>query len=262
MTSECLAALRAERQAVLDFCTDLTADEWIAPSRADWWRVQDVVAHMAAGQRALITPAVIAAITTKQIERFNDRAVDKCRSLTPEQVLDGFTAWTKRGFVVLGVFSAQGVGRVPLPVGELGIYPLNMFPAMYTFDWHTHLRHDIAPALNRPAPPTDDQRMTAILRWLMALLQQSHRARLSWLQAPLVLTLAGPGGATWRIEPSGNGRLRVLRGAADGTAAQITAQALEFPVWSTTRMPWRDSDVTVTGDTDIGERFLDTLNLV
>jgi hypothetical protein len=54
------------------------------------------------------------------------------------------------------------------------------------------------------------------------------------------LALDGPGGATRRIEPAAKGQLRVLRGADNGTTAQITAQALGFPVWSTTRMHWRD----------------------
>jgi uncharacterized protein (TIGR03083 family) len=260
--SKSLAALRAERHTVLDFCASLSPDEWAAPSRADGWTVRDVVAHMTAGMQALVTPAAIAAMTTRDIERFNERAVDKCRSLTPEQVLDGFTTWTKRGIVGLAAFTAPGVGRLPLPVGELGIYPLNVFPAMYTFDWHTHLRHDIAPAIGRPAPPTDNQRMAAILCWLIALLQQSHRARLAWLDTPVSLTLDGPGGGTWCIEPAATSVLRIQRDADDGATTKITAQALEFPVWSTTRMWWRDCDVEITGDSDIGERLLDTVNLV
>lgn len=261
MAPESLAALRAECQAVLDFCNDLTADEWAAPSRAAGWDVKDVVAHLTAGQRALITPAAVAAMTTKQIERFNDAAVEKSRSQTPEQVLTDFTNWTKRGITALGVFTAPGVGRVPLPVGELGIYPLSIFPALYTLDWHTHLRFDIAPAVGRPAPPTDRERMAATLGWLIALLEQSHRGRLRWLDAALSLTLNGPGGATWRIEPAASGKLRVRRGTDGDEAARINAQALEFPAWSTTRIQWRDCDVEITGATDIGERF-DTLDLV
>jgi hypothetical protein len=182
--------------------------------------------------------------------------------LPPERILDEFSTSTKRAIVALDVLTALGAGRVRLPVGELGIFPLNVFPAMYTFDLHTHLRHDIAPAIDRSVPATDDQRMTAVVRWLMALLAQSHRAQLDWMDASLSLSLAGPGGGDWRIEPATKGQLRVLRGGDDGTAAQITAQALEFPVWGTGRMQWRDCDVKLTGNSDIGERFLDTLNLV
>lgn len=262
MSSDSLAALRVERQAVLDFCADLTPQEWSAPSLATGWSVKDVVAHLTAGLRALITPAAIQAMTAHEIERLNDRTVVKSRSRTPEQVLADFTAWTDRGITALRLFTAPGVARIPLPVGELGLYPLSMFPAIFTFDWHTHLRHDIAPALGRPVPPTDNQRMSAILTWLMALLEQSHRKRLGWLDTPVALTLDGPGGGTWRIEPTAKDKLRVQRGKDSGTTAQISGQALEFPGWSTTRTPWRDSDVKVAGDTAIGERILDVLNLV
>jgi uncharacterized protein (TIGR03083 family) len=262
MTPGSLAALRAERQGVLDFCGDLTTDEWAAPSRADGWAVKDVVAHMTAGMRALITPAAVQAMTTNHVERFNDQTVDKSRSLAPEQILDGFRAWSKRGVTTLALLTAPGIGRVPLRVGELGSYPLNVFPCMYLFDWHTHLRQDIAPAIDRPAPPTDDQRMSAVMIWLMALLEQSHRDRLAWLDAPLALTLSGPGGGTWRIEPTPKGALLVRPGTESGTTAQISGQTLEFPEWSTTRANWRDRDVKICGDTVTAERFLDLVNLV
>lgn len=262
MSSQSLAALRVEREALLDYCAVLDPAEWAAPSRAAGWSVQDVIAHLTANQRALVTPAALPAMATKQIERLNDRMVAKARSQSPVQVLAGFEAWSRRGIRAMRVFTGPGIGRVPLPIGELGAYPLSRLPAIFAFDWHTHLRHDIAPALDRPAPSTDNQRMSVVLSWMMALLQGSHRSRLAWLDAPLALTLHGPGGDTWRIEPAGKGRLQVRVGSPSGTAAQISGQSLEFPAWSTTRTPWRDSDVKITGDAAVAERFLDALNLV
>ena len=38
--------------------------------------------------------------------------------------------------------------------------------------------------------------------------------------------------------------------------------ALTFPDWGTQRSSWRDSDVTVTGDTKLAARFLDTVNVI
>jgi hypothetical protein len=40
----------------------------------------------------------------QKVERFNDAAVEKSRSQTPEQVLTDFTKWTKRGITASGVF--------------------------------------------------------------------------------------------------------------------------------------------------------------
>ncbi|MBB3036987.1 maleylpyruvate isomerase family mycothiol-dependent enzyme [Hoyosella altamirensis] len=262
MTSGSLAALRAERQAILEFCSGLTTDDWAAASMAQGWTVKDVVTHMAASLRTLITPAAIPAMATKQIERLNDRSVDKSRSRSPEQVLDDFTSWTRRGIIALNLLTAPAVGRLPLPVGELGRYPIKLFPAMYVFDWHTHLRHDIAPSLERPAPPTDKQRMTAMMAWLTKLLEQSHRKQLAWLDATVSLTLHGPGGGTWQIEPLRDGGLHVRTGTTTGAVAHIIGQVLEFPVWGTGRVPWRSCDITLRGDTDVAERLLDNLDLV
>lgn len=50
---------------------------------------------------------------------------------------------------------------------------------------------------------------------------------------------------------------------SDGkVAAHITAPALTFPDWGTQRSSWRESDVTVTGDTQLAARFLDAVNVI
>ncbi|MRH87556.1 hypothetical protein GFY24_08815 [Nocardia sp. SYP-A9097] len=257
-----LAALRAERSTVLEFCTGLEPREWAAPSAAAGWSVQDVVVHMTAGVRAVITPSAVRSMASRQIERTNDAVVAESGSLTPEQALAGFEVWSARGIVGLTAATVPGIASLRLRVGELGWHPLRIFPALYLFDWHTHLRHDIAPALGRPAPATDAGRMSAILGWLTALLEQSHRTQLGWLDAPVAITLSGPGGGTWRIEPAPRNRLRVNPGTASDSAAHIHAQALEFPVWATTRRGWRDCDVVIEGDAELGARFLDSINLV
>lgn len=262
MTSDRVSAFRAEREAVLDYCRDLTAAEWSAPSLAKGWTNQDVVAHLAAGVRALLTPEAIKMMRAKQIERSNDVAVDVRRANPPAQVLDDYGVWSKRAASALTAFSAPGIGGVRLPVGELGWHPLRIFPGMFVFDWHTHLRHDIAPALDRPVPGTDDLRMTAITEWMLALLQHFARTTMGWLDQPIALTLDGPGGGTWRIEAGGPAPLTVVPGEAADAAVHIIARSLEFPVWSTTRRPWRECDVTIAGDADLGARFLDALNLV
>ena len=127
------------------------------------------------------------------------------------------------------------------------------------FDHHTHLRHDMAPALGRPAPATDANRMAAVLEWMTAVLaNQLAAAKPEWLDRPLSLTLAGPGGGSWRVEPSG----AVTPGHTEPAAAHITGVALEFPEWGTRRANWRDRDVTITGDVDYAEQFLDAVNIV
>lgn len=257
-----LSALRIERQAVLDFCADLTEAEWHTESRAAGWSVKDVVAHMAADLRTVVTPAALAFMATKDVESLNERAVAASRSRSPAEVLDSFATWTRVGTAALAVMAAPGLGRVRLRVGELGRYPMRIFPAMFLFDWHTHLRHDIAAALDRPHPPTDERRVAAILDWLTGLLEQSHRERLAWLDAPVAITFTGPGGGTWHIEPDRGHGVRVRRGEPEAATTRITARANEFPLWGTTRAAWRDCEVSLTGDTELGTRLLDDINLI
>lgn len=260
--SDSLAALRDERDSVLEFCGALSARDWAMPSAASGWSVRDVVVHMAAVNRAAITPSAVRAVTSRQIERMNAEVVAESAVGTPDEALADFATWSGRGIAGLRAATLPGIGAMRLRVGELGWYPMRILPALYIFDCHTHLRHDIAPALGLPAPETDARRMTAILDWLTALLEQSHRTRLQWLEAPVALTLSGPGGGTWRIAPAPRKRLRVSVADESGTAAQIRGHALEFPAWATTRRAWRGCEVTIEGDAELGERFLDSINLV
>ncbi|PSR63889.1 hypothetical protein C8259_08430 [Nocardia nova] len=261
MSSRYLPGLSDERRAVLEFCGELTEEQWAAPSAAAGWSVAEVVIHMTTGVRALLTPSAAAIVATRDLERLNEQLVDEKRSHTTRHVLPEFDTWSRRGVRALSLFTAAGIRRIQLPIGELGWYRLDLIPAMLLFDWHTHLRHDIAAALDLPPPPTDALRMNAILTWLTVLLERSHREALSWLDAPVALTFTGPGGGTWRIEPRG-GRLRVRPGQAAGAAAHIAALALEFPQWGTRRLPWRAGAVAITGDAELGARVLDSINLV
>lgn len=133
-----------------------------------------------------------------------------------------------------------------------------MIGGALVFDHHTHLRHDMAPALGRPVPSTDADRMRAVVTWMIAVLSnQVAQAPIAGLDAHVALTLTGPGGGTWWFDEAG-----ALPPSEGEVAAHITAPALTFPDWGTQRSPWRDSDVTVTGDTDLAARLLDAVNVI
>ena len=142
---------------------------------------------------------------------------------------------------------------------DLGRFPLGLLiGGALVFDHHTHLRHDLAPALGGPVPPTDAARMRAVLTWMIAVLNnQVARAPVAGLDARVALTLTGPGGGTWWIDEAG-----VLPPASGPVAAHVTAPAATFPDWGTQRSGWRDSAVTTTGDTDLAARFLHSVNII
>jgi hypothetical protein len=90
------------------------------------------------------------------------------------------------------------------------------------------------------------------------LANQLRSASPAWLDRPLTITLDGPGGGSWRVGADGT----IESGAGSGSAAQITATAMEFPSWGTCRSPWRTHDVEIAGDEEYGARFLDAVNVV
>ncbi|MEV6391473.1 maleylpyruvate isomerase family mycothiol-dependent enzyme [Nocardia xishanensis] len=253
------SALRGEREALLQFCDDLDESDWQVPSRAIGWRVQDVVAHLGSGCKAAFTPALLTILRSSDIERTNDVFVDARRTWRFEKTLSEYVRWSRRVIALAGAIERTPAARLRLPLAELGRFPVGQLLAgAMVFDHHTHLRYDLAPALNRPAPPTDAPRMAIVLEWMFAILgNQLASARPSWLSHPLDIVLEGPGGGTWSIHPEPESAA-----TAACTAATVTALACDFPDWGTRRSDWRRHDVRITGDESYACRFLDELNVV
>lgn len=253
------AAFKAERADMLAFCAGLDPAEWRMDSRCDGWRIHDVVAHMGTGCKAMFSPAAAKMMRTNDIEAANDLLVDTRRDRSSPDVLAEYRRWSAVAAAIFPVMARRPLGGVQMQLADLGRFPLRVLTGAMVFDHHTHLRHDMAPALGRPAPDTDANRMTVVGEWMMAVLSNQVRAAApAWLDRPLGITLTGPGGGTWRVVPEG----AVMPGATDDCAARITGVALEFPEWGTRRASWRDRDVRITGDADYATAFLDTVNVV
>ena len=259
MTLDRRAAFTAERAEVLAFCATLAPAEWRMNSLAEGWRIQDVIAHLGTGCHAPFSPGLTKLMRGNEIERANDAMVDSRRDWSSADVLAEYRRWSRVFGAVMG-----GLGRTPVAgaeasLAELGKFPVRILLSALVFDHHTHLRYDLTPALSRPAPATDANRMAVVLEWMMAVLSNQLRAqKLPFLNRPLAITLTGPGGGTWRIARDGS----VAVGAAQPSAAQIVAAAEGFPQWGTARARWRDAEVSITGDADYGAAFLDTVDIV
>ncbi|WP_179473548.1 maleylpyruvate isomerase N-terminal domain-containing protein [Mycolicibacterium vinylchloridicum] len=253
------AAFKAERADMLAFCAGLDPAEWRMDSRCDGWRIHDVVAHMGTGCKAMFSPAAAKMMRTNDIEAANDLLVDTRRDRSSPDVLAEYRRWSAVAAAIFPVMARRPLGGLQMQLADLGRFPLRVLTGAMVFDHHTHLRHDMAPALGRPAPDTDANRMTVVGEWMMAVLSNQVRAAApAWLDRPVGITLTGPGGGTWRVVPEG----AVMPGVTDDCAARITGVALEFPEWGTRRASWRDRDVRITGDADYATAFLDTVNVV
>lgn len=259
MSPDRVAAFNAERAEVLAFCAVLGPAEWRMNSRAQGWRVQDVVAHMATGCHAPFSRSLSKMMRGNEIERVNDAMVDARRDWPAAEVLAEYRRWSRVFGTVIGKVGRTPLGAAKAELAELGKFPVRVLLSALVFDHHTHLRYDMAPALDRPAPGTDANRMAVVLEWMMAVLSNQLRAQpLPFLDRPIALTLAGPGGGTWRVAPDG----AVTVGSPQPSAAQIAGLAVEFPEWGTRRASWRDREVGISGDTDYATAFLDAVNIV
>lgn len=252
-------AYNDERAALISFCESLGPADWRMNSRAAGWSIADVVAHMGSGCHAMFSPSALAIVRGSDVERVNDDMVEIRRERAPAEVFAEYRRWSRVFGTVMPPLLRTPVGRARMPLAELGKFRMRLLLSALVFDTHTHLRHDMAPALGRPAPGTDANRMAAVLEWMTAVLSnQLTIAKPGWLDRPLSLELTGPGGGVWRIAPDGS----VTPGRAEPAAARITGSALEFPEWGTRRASWRQRDVVLGGDADYAAVFLDAMNIV
>jgi uncharacterized protein (TIGR03083 family) len=260
-----IAVLGAEQKAVLDYCRTLSAAEWTLPSGCAGWTVKDVVAHMAAGYHGPFQLSWIRRFVKADVaEAAAEVDVAARRHLDPAEVLAEFETWGRRFLRVQGALARipRLAWSVPLRAADLGTYPIGSVVSAFVFDHHTHLRHDIAPVIGRSAAPPDPECMTVTMEWMLAGLEQMCRDQMKWVDRPLALVLDGPGGGVWSIEQAGGGVLAIGEGDVPQSAATITGLTEEFPLWGTTRRPWRSCAVTVTGDREYATRFLDAMNII
>lgn len=253
------AALGTERTEMLEFSNALTSAQWNAPSRAEGWSIADVVGHIGATAHSMYTPTGLKAARKPSLEVVNERPVQVRRAWTRQQVMAEFATATNTAARLLAIVRHTPVRTVPMRLNELGRFPIALLMGgALTFDLHTHLRHDMAPALGMPTPPTDGSRMRAVLDWMTAVLSnQTAKSPVTGIDAGLTLTLVGPGGGTWWIDRNG-----LSAAGSHPPAARITASAITFPDWGTRRSSWRDTDLELEGDSELAERYLDSVNVV
>jgi hypothetical protein len=225
---------------------------------AGGWTVQDVVAHIGSGCHAMFSPSIVKILFGNDIERANDAFVARRRAWRPERTLDEYRRWSHRVVATASFVARSPLGRITVPLAELGRFPLTqMMIGALVFDHHTHLRHDIAPALGVADPGTDANRMAIVIEWMLAVLANQMVASPTVVDGSIGLVLDGMGGGAWTIHPGGD-----IRAGVTGSAVLIEASAVEFPDWGTKRCDWRDRQVQLQGDESLGTRFLDWVNVV
>lgn len=267
MTAAALDALRREREHVLALARSLHPQEWDQPSDCAGWRVQDVVAHMAATFRSLAAPGTVATAGSTDAEVNADAAVDERRGRTPAEVLAEYEEWSTTCIDgALSGMQSEPTASTVVPMGNLGSHPLHILANALVFDHYCHLRHDLlAPGgpLERPALPQEPDTLAAIVEWMLGGLPQMCAEALTVLDRPLVLTFPDLQ-ASWILEPptAAGGLVAVVPGDASAAAARVTGSAHDFVSWGTKRRDWRSFDVQVHGDAAYAATVLDAVNVI
>jgi uncharacterized protein (TIGR03083 family) len=264
MSFEGMAGMRASLDDVSTLLASLNDDEWYALSAAVGWTVKDVATHVPDLLNILVTAVQGQLNTDLGIEPLNDARVAAKSSWSPAQVLDDLTRQSAVALPLFEGLQTEPNASTEVQLLDLGTYPANRIPDMFAFDFYTHLRWDIlAPRgpLHHDVPAPDEVRLKPAVGWLLAGLPQMQAGIRDSLAKPVTLTLTGPGGGTWILDP-GDKLITVTAADPDVPAtAVIQSTSHEFTAWATTRLPWRDH-ATVTGDQQAAATFLDTLNLI
>jgi len=262
MSELAVEGLRAERAAILEIASGLSADEWALPSDCAGWAVRDVLAHMASILHGVADPALMPDVSGGT-EAAMEAPVAERRTWPIEQVIEEYETYSEQVVNITAMAQQPPMSETMLPLGDLGTHPMSILASTFTFDAYCHLRNDILRPygpIDRPEPPRDEKRLRPVVEWMLAGLPWMSEKELTFVDRPIALTLEGPGGGTWTIGPVGKDSRVLVREDDDGAVAHVSSSDHDFVVWGTRRRPWRDF-VKVEGDTEYASRVLDAVRI-
>jgi uncharacterized protein (TIGR03083 family) len=234
-----IAALEADRAALLEICSGLDDQDWTAQSGCEGWSVKDIVAHLGASFWLTVDPSMLPDASGLPTEQAQEVYVQARRSLTPSEVVSDYASVSEKALVALGRFLGTDF---EMALGDLGTYPGSALPAAYCFDHYTHIRADLfvpRGPLRGPIPPSDELRLLPTLDWIEAALPQQNSSLVADLAGPIEIVIIGDAGRNIRLGHDG----RVTATVRSGADACVR--------WITQRATWEDLGVQVSGDEQI-----------
>ena len=240
----------------------LRPEEWILRSRCPGWSVQDLVAHTGSNFHVVVEPDTLPRNPPPLAEDLQDLLVEERQGWSCEQVADELESYWRPAVSALRAVQEEPLASSPLTMSELGTYPMHTLADAFAFDLWCHMYVDLlAPTgpVQRDVPEPDDDLLRPGIGWMLTGLPHMCPSVSQILDRPLGLHLTGPGGGRWTLR-RGDPHLVVAEGGEDA-AALATSSAVDFVLWGTTRVPWRER-VSVDGDTAYAGRVLDEINIV
>lgn len=264
MSKEGLAALKLAVAEVKSVITTLSDEEWSRPSGCQGWSVRDLVAHMSSNYKETVDPSPPPAEPINlPAERMMDMLVEPRKAWSNQQILDEYLAFCDQAVAVIESMQEEPLASTPIPLADLGTYPMHSLADAYAFDHYCHLRIDLlAPEgpIERNVADADAQRLAPAIGWMITGMPQMQQGLGRTLSAPITLTLTGPGGGSWTISPAGDD-IVVTPGKNAGAVADASSNGHAFINWGTKRSDWREH-CKITGDESAAAGFLDALNII
>jgi uncharacterized protein (TIGR03083 family) len=263
MSEDGLRAVEVLASRYAEVVRSLRSDEWTLPSRCPGWSVQDLVAHTGSNFHVVAEPDVAPKDPPPIAEDLQDLLVEERRGWSAEQVADEFERYREPALAAFRAVQAEPLASSPLTMSELGTYPMHTLADAFAFDLWCHLHVDLlAPTgpVQREVPAPEDDLVKPGIGWMLTGLPQMCPSVSKVLDRPLGLHLTGPGGGQWTLQP-GHPYLVVADGDDEAAAARVTSSAVEFILWGTARVPWREY-ASVDGDAGYAARILDEINIV
>lgn len=255
-------AVRTIQTLTVQVIGQLSRQEWGADSAAEGWTVHDVIAHMSSALHELFGVLMVQIARSKDIEALNETPVEVRRKWSDSEVAAEYRCWAPRARRVLQVSQLPLIGSLPVPMAELGRFAARVLPSAIAFDTHTHLYHDIGPALSRPLPAPAPSVIATTLEWMMLVAANIGSSAVPLAEGQGVrFSFTGPGGADWLLRRTG-GALHAEPWRGEAVAGTVTGAAADFPAWGTHRGPWRNFGLRIDGDEGLAEAVLDALRIV
>jgi uncharacterized protein (TIGR03083 family) len=234
--SDPIAALAADRAALIETCRMLEPSDWVAPSGCAGWTVKDLVSHLGALFWEVVDRSVLPDTEGLPTEQAQEVIVEQQRAMSAAGVLEDYTAVSEQALAILPELSGADF---ELPLGDLGTYPASVIPLAFCFDHYVHLRFDLFPPRGRltgSRPASDERRLGPALDWVQTALPQQNRQVLEGLAGSVDIVVSGTAARTIRIGPPGP------------ASATVCSDADAFLCWVTQRGTWDELGVRASGD--------------
>src|ERR1700721_639164 len=230
-----MAGMRATLGDASGLIGALDDGEWATASAAAGWTVKDVVTPFG-DLLGILASAIGGTLSTDLgIERLNDAHIAAKSSWSSGQVVAALERQQAALLPQLESLQEEPAASTQAQLLDLGSYPLQAIPDMFSFDFYTHLRWDVlaprGPLAGHDVPAPDEVRLKPAVGWLLAGIPKMQAGIRDSPAKPVTLALTGPGGGAWLLHPGSELMTVTANGSENAAVARIESTAPASTAW-------------------------------